>query len=152
MREIRKSRIPKTRCWRRHTYPPLNLPSVRQATSRERPAPMIKLVGFNISGIPKRNDRDDRRNNTKRMSKQHRKSGTGKWVKAKQRSETQRRKRPGVTAADPTTNEENYRVPRMGRLVGPCLGTERPRETQRGTTEERKTRHQVRGVCQHEPV
>lgn len=85
---------------------------------------MIKLVGFNISGIPKRNNRNDRRNNTKRMSKEHRQSGTGKWVKTKQRSETQRRERPkaarenilggvnGVTAADPTTNEENYRVPR----------------------------------------
>ena len=101
---------------------------------------MIKLVGFNISGIPKRNNRSDRRNNTKRMSKEHRQSDTGKWVNTKQRSETQRRERPkavsqkyfrgvnGVTAADPTTNEENYRVPRMGRLLRPCLGTERPRD------------------------
>lgn len=48
---------------KRPTYPPLNLPSVRQATSRERPAPMIKLVGFNISGMPNRNNRNNRRNN-----------------------------------------------------------------------------------------
>lgn len=34
------------------TYPPLNRPSVRQATSYPRPAPMIKLVGLSISGIP----------------------------------------------------------------------------------------------------
>ena len=43
------------------TYPPLNLPSVRQATSRERPAPMIKLVGFNISGIPAHGNRNNQR-------------------------------------------------------------------------------------------
>lgn len=34
------------------TYPPLKRPSVRQATSKPRPAPMIKLVGFSISGMP----------------------------------------------------------------------------------------------------
>ena len=34
------------------SYPPLKRPSVRQATSCPSPAPMIKLVGFNISGIP----------------------------------------------------------------------------------------------------
>lgn len=34
------------------TYPPLNRPSVKQATSYPRPAPMIKLVGLSISGIP----------------------------------------------------------------------------------------------------
>jgi hypothetical protein len=39
---------------------------------------MIKLVGFNISGIPNRNDRDDRRDNAKRMSNEHRQSGTEK--------------------------------------------------------------------------
>lgn len=35
------------------THPPLKRPSVIQATSKPRPAPMIKLVGFSISGIPK---------------------------------------------------------------------------------------------------
>lgn len=35
------------------THPPLKRPSVKQATSKPNPAPMIKLVGFNISGIPR---------------------------------------------------------------------------------------------------
>lgn len=35
------------------TYPPLNRPSVRQATSIPRPAPMMRLVGLSISGIPR---------------------------------------------------------------------------------------------------
>lgn len=38
---------------RQGTHPPLKRPSVIQATSKPRPAPMIKLVGFSISGIPK---------------------------------------------------------------------------------------------------
>ena len=33
-------------------HPPLNLPSVTQATSWPSPAPIIKLVGFSISGMP----------------------------------------------------------------------------------------------------
>lgn len=33
-------------------YPPLNRPSVRHATSYPKPAPIIKLVGLSISGIP----------------------------------------------------------------------------------------------------
>ena len=36
----------------RETYPPLNRPSVKHATSFPRPAPIIKLVGLSISGIP----------------------------------------------------------------------------------------------------
>src|SRR5258706_14540037 len=39
----------------RITYPPLNRPSVINATSWPSPAPIIKLVGFNISGIPIKN-------------------------------------------------------------------------------------------------
>lgn len=35
------------------TYPPLKRPSVRHATSNPRPAPMMRLVGFSISGMPK---------------------------------------------------------------------------------------------------
>jgi hypothetical protein len=34
------------------THPPENLPSVKQATSYPNPAPMIKLVGLSISGMP----------------------------------------------------------------------------------------------------
>jgi hypothetical protein len=34
------------------TYPPENRPSVREATSFPNPAPIIKLVGLSISGIP----------------------------------------------------------------------------------------------------
>lgn len=37
---------------RRTTHPPENRPSVKQATSYPSPAPMIKLVGLSISGIP----------------------------------------------------------------------------------------------------
>ncbi len=33
-------------------HPPLNLPSVTQATSWPRPAPIIRLVGLSISGMP----------------------------------------------------------------------------------------------------
>lgn len=33
-------------------YPPLNRPSVRHATSYPSPAPIIRLVGFSISGMP----------------------------------------------------------------------------------------------------
>jgi hypothetical protein len=36
----------------RGTYPPLNRPSVRHATSSPRPAPMMRLVGLSISGMP----------------------------------------------------------------------------------------------------
>ena len=36
------------------TYPPLKRPSVMQATSWPSPAPMIRLVGFSISGMPGR--------------------------------------------------------------------------------------------------
>jgi len=43
---------PKTIQLKNMTYPPLNLPSVRQATSKPSPAPMTKLVGLSISGIP----------------------------------------------------------------------------------------------------
>jgi hypothetical protein len=37
---------------RRLAHPPLNLPSVTQATSWPRPAPIIRLVGLSISGMP----------------------------------------------------------------------------------------------------
>jgi len=40
----------------RITYPPLNRPSVINATSWPSPAPITKLVGFNISGIPRKTD------------------------------------------------------------------------------------------------
>lgn len=40
------------RGWVRVAHPPLNLPSVTQATSWPRPAPIIKLVGLSISGMP----------------------------------------------------------------------------------------------------
>ncbi|ELU38948.1 hypothetical protein AG1IA_07015 [Rhizoctonia solani AG-1 IA] len=35
-----------------NAHPPLNRPSVKHATSRPSPAPMIRLVGLSISGIP----------------------------------------------------------------------------------------------------
>lgn len=35
------------------THPPLNRPSVIQATSSPRPAPMMSDVGLSISGIPR---------------------------------------------------------------------------------------------------
>lgn len=37
------------------THPPLKRPSVRHATSIPSPAPMIRLVGLSISGIPVNN-------------------------------------------------------------------------------------------------
>ena len=76
------------------TYPPLNLPSVRQATSRERPAPMIKLVGFNISGIPRCGDRDDRRYHDQMGKSAKRRVREERRIKTKQQSELQRRKGP----------------------------------------------------------
>ena len=42
----------KGRTRERIAYPPLNRPSVINATSWPSPAPITKLVGFNISGIP----------------------------------------------------------------------------------------------------
>lgn len=55
---------------------------------------MIKLVGFSISGIPKHNDRNDRRNNdqTGEVSKTGSKEDTGKEMRiaTKRRSELQR--------------------------------------------------------------
>lgn len=55
-REIRKNRGKKDQKWyddkKVDTHPPLNRPSVRHATSRPRPAPIIKLVGLSISGMP----------------------------------------------------------------------------------------------------
>lgn len=40
------------RGWMGDAHPPLNLPSVRQATSWPSPAPIIRLVGLSISGMP----------------------------------------------------------------------------------------------------
>jgi len=120
---------PKTRYGEREreregsTYPPLNLPSVRQATSRERPAPMIKLVGFNISGIPKRTNRKrsaERRTKTGESAKMRDGKEKG-GSRMKQRSALSKRvKTKGGLAKKRynscyTTKEENDRVIRIAR-------------------------------------
>ena len=124
MWESRKPQIPQKKVMERateerSTYPPLNLPSVRQATSRERPAPMIKLVGFNISGIPKCGDRDDRRYHDKmgKSAKRRAKRGKADQDKTAIGAPKEERTKGGligetnsVIAANPTTKEENDRV------------------------------------------
>ena len=106
----------------RPTHPPLNLPSVRQATSRERPAPMIKLVGFNISGMPVYNNRrrdrrsDDKTGGSVSYSKSTSELGTeeiGAPKMAKAKGGLTRVPQSGtnsVPATSPTRNKEYYRT------------------------------------------